>query len=99
MLPSESADRLNRLGHEATTPRFKMSDADIIQVAVMEQRVIITENFRDFAPVRGCPVLFIRRSWWSKQTLASRLATAVHRWAVANPRPGYWAQWLPAEFR
>ena len=59
-----------------------------LPVGAADGRVIVTENASDFAAVTTCSVLFVRKSWWPASSLASRLATAVERWASANPAPG-----------
>jgi hypothetical protein len=76
-----------------------MSDAAVIERAISDARVIVTENIGDFASVTRCAVLFVLKDWWPREALAQRLATAVERWANANPEPGLWARWLDAEFR
>jgi len=103
MLPPRAAELLTGAGHDATTPyalgAHNLPDEILIQLAAADGRVIVTENASDFAAVTTCSVLFLRKSWWPASSLASRLATAVERWASANPAPGPFAHWLPAEFR
>jgi hypothetical protein len=70
-----------------------------VRLAAMEGRVIVTENASDFAAATDCAVLFIRKSWWPPGSLASGLATALDRWADANPDPGRWSHWLHADLR
>lgn len=76
-----------------------MPDDALVQVATVERRVIVTENARDFAQVRTCPALFVRKEWWPVRGLRPRLAVALDRWADANPEPGNWPHWLPIELR
>jgi len=103
MLPPSVAERLNELGHDATTPTdhgaHNLSDDAVIEVASEEHRVIVTENASDYAAVTTCPVLFVRKSWWPTTTLSQRLAAAIDRWATSNPEPGPWSHWLAAELR
>jgi hypothetical protein len=103
MLPPRTADLLDAAGHDAITPArlgaHNLPDDLLIQLAAAEDRVIITENARDFAGVGSCPVLLVRKSWWPSDALAEKLATAVDRWATANGQPGPWAHWLAAELR
>src|SRR3954462_9846278 len=103
MLPPRVAELLGDAGHDATTPcalgAHNLPDEILIQLAAADGRVIVTENASDFAAVTTCCVLFVRKSWWPASSLASRLATAVERWANANPAPGPFAHWLPAELR
>src|SRR5688500_17504090 len=103
MLPPQVADDLNKGGHDAVVPAqlgaHNLPDDVLVEIASAQGRVIVTENASDFAHVTTCPVLLVRKSWWRSQVLASRLATALNRWAAANPEPGSWAHWLEVEFR
>lgn len=103
MFPPQVARRLNAAGHDAVTPvelgADNLPDEVLIQAAAAEQRVIVTENASDFAHVTTCVVLFVLKSWWPHQALASRLADALDRWAAAHPEPGNWPHWLEADLR
>ena len=74
MLPPAAADELERLGHDAVSVlRMEMGaadDAKVFERAVTDGRVIVTENFADFAALladrqnRGepsTPIVFVRR--------------------------------------
>ena len=103
MLPPRVADLLGAAAHDATTPTHlgahNLPDDVLVQLAAADDRVIVTENASDFAAVSVCPILLVRKAWWPAGSLAEALAGAVHRWAKANPEPGSWAHWLPAELR
>jgi hypothetical protein len=103
MLPPRVATLLDTAGHEATTPAqlgaHNLPDEVLVQLATADQRVIVTENASDFAAVSACPVLLVRKAWWPSASMAQALAGALDRWAAANPDPGCWAHWLPAELR
>src|SRR5580765_3578561 len=103
MLPPEVASQVNEHGHDAVTPAglgaHNLPDDVLIELASVQQRVIVTENASDFAQTTTCPVLLVRKSWWPSESLASRLVAALDRWAAANADPGSWAHWLEAEFR
>jgi len=103
MFPPQAADALNARGHDALTPAglgaHNLPDDVLIEIATGERRVIVTENASDFAHVTTCPVVFVRKSWWPRQALASRLADSLDRWSAANPDPGPWPHGLDAEFR
>lgn len=103
MLPPQVADLLDVLGHDATTPSalgaHNLADEVLVHLAGADARVIVTENASDFAGVTACPVVFVRKSWWPSRSLAPSLATALDRWASANPNPGPWPHWLPAGLR
>jgi hypothetical protein len=103
MLPPQVKDELTAKGHVGLLPTdlgaHNLSDDELIQIATAEKLVIVTENASDFAHVTTCPVVFVRKSWWRPQRLASGLAAALSDWAAANPDPGPWAHWLGARFR
>jgi hypothetical protein len=103
MFPPQVKDHLNASGHDALSPvelgAHNLPDDVLIEIATADRRVIVTENASDFAQVTTCPVVFARKSWWPRHMLASKLASALDRWASANPNPGPWPHWLEAEFR
>lgn len=103
MLPPSVADLLGGAGHNATTPALlgahNLADETLIAVAAADGWVIVTENASDFAAVTNCPVLLVRKSWWPTESLATRLAEALHGWAELNPEPGPWPHWLVADMR
>jgi hypothetical protein len=103
MLPPDTAELLDAAGHDATTPAHlgahNLPDDTLIALAAADHRVIVTENASDFAGVTVCPVLLVRKSWWSHESLASKFADALDRWASANEQPGDWAHWLPVDLR
>jgi hypothetical protein len=103
MLPPGTADRLAAMGHDAATPAglgaHNLPDDVLVELAAAEDRVIVTENASDFARVIACPVLLVLKAWWPSASLTASLASALDRWAQANPQPGNWAHWLPPELR
>jgi Domain of unknown function (DUF5615) len=103
MLPPSVVDRLDALGHVATTPTtlgaHNLPDEVLVQLASASGMVIVTGNASDVAAVTDCAVLFVRKSWWAMESLAPSLASALDRWAVANPDPGPWPHWLSSELR
>jgi len=103
MLPPRAADHLAGMGHDATTPSglgaHNLPDDVLVQLAAAGDRVIVTENASDFAQVSACPVLLVLKAWWPSASLTASLASALDRWAEANPQPGNWAHWLAAELR
>ena len=103
MFPPHVAQQLNSHGHDAISPGtlglYSLSDSSLVALATAEQRVIVTENAKDFARVTTCPVLIALKSWWPIQPLAHRMTASLERWAAANPEPGPWPHWLDAEFR
>lgn len=103
MFPPETTRHLDEKGHDSVTPSGlgagNLPDTDLIAIATEGGRVIVTENASDFATVTTCAVLLVRKTWRERQHLATRLASAVDRWAAAHPDPGPWAHWLESRFR
>ena len=103
MLAPGTADELAAMGHDARTPAalgaHNLPDDVLIQLAAADDRVIVTENASDIAQVSACPVLLVLKAWWPSKSLAASLASALDRWAAANPQPGNWAHWLAAALR
>ena len=75
MLPASIADALNDKGHDAVSIASLgirgTQDSEVLQIAVTEHRVLVTENFADFASLvekrqqynEECtPVVFLRKS-------------------------------------
>ena len=103
MFPPEVVDYLMKAGHDAASPSTlgnrRMTDQQIVSYAASESMVIVTENTKDFAAVKSCPVLFALKVWWPTQALPRKLSEALDLWAKDNPRPGSWFHWLEAKYR
>jgi predicted nuclease of predicted toxin-antitoxin system len=107
MLPPAIATELDTLGHDARSARdmhlTETADETIFDMAVAELRVIVTENFSDFArlveqrharELPCVPVVFVRkRDFPRRGALAVHLARHLHRWAEANPDPYPGVHW------
>ena len=107
MLPPAAADELDRLGHDAVSVlRLEMGaaeDSKVFERAVTEGRVIVTENFADFAGLvadrqnqgkPATPIVFVRRDSFPRRgALAGHLALKLHKWAQANPEPFIGLYW------
>lgn len=107
MLPSAAAGELRQMGHDAISVldlgMGSAQDADVFDLAVGEDRVIVTENFADFADLleernaRGTgsvPVVFVRRDALPRRgALALHLARALDGWSSANPEPFIGLYW------
>ena len=101
MLPRATAAELNALGHEAVgvadAGLAAGDDATVYATAVEQQRVMVTENFADFAALTqerlaaGEPcvaVVFVRKRDHPRgSALAAALARRLHEWATDNPKP------------
>lgn len=107
MLPPAAADELARLGHDAVSVlRMGMEaaeDSEVFERAVTDGRVIVTENFADFAALLAgrqnrnepsVPIVFVRRDHLPRRgALPGHLARKLHEWAVANPEPFVGLYW------
>jgi predicted nuclease of predicted toxin-antitoxin system len=91
------------MGHDAISALAlgdgETPDAVLIDLAIAEGRVIVTEDAKDFAHVRTCTIVILRKVWWSRRSLTRDVSMALLRWAEANPNPDRSAIWLDAEFR
>jgi len=108
MFPVTVAERLVQLGHDALSvhdPRLeRASDEDLFSFAVSDSRVIVTENFQDFARIvdrhfsegQPCvPVLFVRKSRFpAGGALPPHLAAELDEWAREHPEPHAGIHWL-----
>jgi hypothetical protein len=108
MLPPAAGARLVALGHDAISvvesELAGSGDRDLIHVATQAGRVLMTENFRDFAMLmeerlgRGepcSPILFVRKGNLPRgPAMAAELAARLHHWAAAHPEPDAGPHWL-----
>lgn len=107
MLPPAAAAELTALGHEALSVTEAglggRDDAAVYETAVEQQRVIVTENFADFATITNdrvaagapcVPVVFVRKRQHPRgSALAPALARHLHEWSAANPNPYPGVHW------
>jgi predicted nuclease of predicted toxin-antitoxin system len=106
MLPSSTANHLGDLGHDAVSvasPGLReAADENIYALAVDQQRLVVTENFADFARLvehrhaleESCvPVVFVRKRDFPRGGMAVKIAQHLHEWARANPDPYPGAHW------
>lgn len=111
MYPPSAAAGLRSLGHDATDVRelglLAVPDVDILTRAVEADRVLITENMRDFAPlverrvVQGrplIPVVFALKSALPKGSgaMGAALAERLNDWSLKHPEPYRHVHWLDA---
>ena len=107
MLPPATAAESTALGHGALSVAeagLGGSDDDTVcEAAVEHQRVIVTENFADFATIINdrraagvpcVPVVFVRKYQHPRgSALAPALARHLREWSVANPNPYPGVHW------
>lgn len=108
MFPPEVADRLIALGHAARAAAVDLrglTDQQLLDVAVAERRVVVTENAADFAALLQtriaagdplAPVVFALKATLPARPgpLAARLAALLDAWAADHPEPVATAYWL-----
>jgi predicted nuclease of predicted toxin-antitoxin system len=107
MLPAATCRELDRRGHDAVSVYDAglggATDDDVFDFAVREERILVTENFADYALLverrltrsEPCvPVVFVRKSDLARRGgLATRLAKRLHDWAAASPDPYVGLHW------
>ncbi len=107
MFPAAVAEALRDKGHDAVAvSELEMQgapDNEVFDRAVMEKRVVVTENFADFAALvderqadddPSATVVFVRKSWFpAGRALPAHLATHLDQWAEANPDPYEGLHW------
>jgi len=107
MLPRTVAQRLTELDHDALSVHdlelAGASDTDVFDFAVLQERLIVTENFADFARLLDerqhsgapcVPVVFVRKSSFpSGGGLAAHLAKHLDRWARDHQDPYIGPHW------
>ena len=84
----EGVGRLVATAHEHPRP-----DAEVVAVAAAEERVIVTENVKDFAGVQGVTVLCVLKSRLPPQGMHVHLAELLDQWALAHPEPYRGLHW------
>ena len=101
MLPPTTAEELNALGHDAISAAAAglagADDESVYAEALKQSRVVVTENFSDFAAIAThrlandypcTPVVLVRKADHPRGgALAHHLARHLHHWATQNPTP------------
>lgn len=107
MLPPAACRELAKLGHDAVSVRdvglAGLEDDCVFDFAVRERRIVVTENFADYAALieqrtardESCvPVVFLRKSSIARRgALAAGLARRLDGWARAHSHPYVGAHW------
>lgn len=108
MLPPAAAEKLRQHGHDAVSVldvgMSAVEDAEVFDRAATEGRVVVTENFADFARLlqerQGAgkptaPVVFVRRDDLPPRgAMAVHLAQRLHAWASEQQDPPAGLYWL-----
>ncbi|MDE0667927.1 MAG: DUF5615 family PIN-like protein [bacterium] len=107
MLPPATAAELRNLGHDATTVVDTglggSDDAAVYEAAREHGRVIVTEDFADYAALAAhsqaadeqpATIVFVRKQCHPRgSALGPALARQLHTWAVDNPVPYPGVHW------
>ena len=108
MFPAEGAVELGKRGYDARAAvqdLRALTDEQLLDVAVAEERVLVTENVVDFVELlqdrlsRGgdvVPVVFVLKSALPRDALrlSRALAERLDAWADEHPEPFPTAYWL-----
>jgi hypothetical protein len=108
MFPAEVAMELGKRGHAATAAvqvLRALTDGQLLDVAVAEGRVLVTENVGDFVGLLqdrlghggdAAPVVFVVKSALPRDAmrLSRALAERLDAWADGHPEPFPTAYWL-----
>ena len=107
MLPRALAQRLIELGHDAVSVHdvelAGATDNEVFELAVLQDRLIVTENFADFARLLeerqnsdapSVPIVFVRKSSFPRGGgLATHLAKHLDMWAHDHRDPYIGPHW------
>jgi predicted nuclease of predicted toxin-antitoxin system len=107
MLPPATCRHLAALGHDAVcSTEIGMNGAEderVFDRAVADRRILVTENFADFALLLDLrlaraaprvPIVFVHKeSLTRRASLATVLARRLHAWAGRNPDPYIGPHW------
>jgi uncharacterized protein with PIN domain len=100
MFPPATCEKLAALGHDAVHVRDRGVDArpdrEVASAAAQEQRVLVTENVKDFARERGIVVACVLKSRLPAQGMGDYLAALLDTWASSNPEPYVGLHWPKA---
>ncbi len=97
MFPLGTCAHLAQRNHDAVHVRDRGLDArpdsEIATVAVREERVLATENVKDFAGERGIAVVCLLKSRLPSHGMDLHLASVLDGWAAVNPEPYLGLHW------
>jgi uncharacterized protein with PIN domain len=100
MFPHLTCKLLAERGHDAVHVRDcgvnARPDSEVAIVAISENRVLVTENVKDFAAARELAVVCVLKSRLRAAGMAEHLAQLLDSWATASPKPYLGLHWPPA---
>lgn len=97
MFPASTSIRLAERGHDAVHVRDRgvnaRPDREAANVATLENRVLVTENVKDFAAASDLAVVCVSKSRLPAKGMAEHLARLLDSWAADNPEPYLGLHW------
>jgi Domain of unknown function (DUF5615) len=99
VFPSTTCELLSERGHDAVHVRDRgvnaRPDSEVAAAAIRENRVLVTENVKDFAARQDLAVVCVLKSRLPASGMAEHLARRLDKWATANPDPYLGLHWPP----
>ena len=97
MFPAVTCQRLAERGHDAVHVRDRGVDArpdtEVAAVAARENRVLVTENVKDFARAEGIVIVCVLKSRLRTRDMGQQLAAVLDAWAKGNENPYVGLHW------
>lgn len=97
MFPPVTCQRLAERGHDAVHVRDRGVDArpdtEVAALAAHENRVLGTENVKDFARTEGIVIVCALKSRLRARGMDEQLAAVLDAWAEANDKPYVGLHW------
>jgi hypothetical protein len=97
MFPPGICQLLADRGHDAVHVRDRGVDArpdwEVASLAAREQRVLVTENVKDFAGERDIVIICALKSRLRQRGMADALVRMLDSWAATNPDPYVGLHW------
>jgi len=97
MFPPATCQPLKECGHDAVHVRHRGVDArpdpEVAAVAAREDRVLVTENIKDFVSEQGLVIVCVLKSRLRQKGMAGHLAVTLDAWAQAHPDPYLGLHW------
>ncbi len=97
MFPPVTCQRLAERGHDAVHVRDRGVDArpdtDVAVVAARENRVLVTENVKDFARTEDIVIVCVLKSRLRTHGMDKHLAAVLDAWSDVNDDPYVGLHW------
>lgn len=101
MFAPRTCVQLVERGHDAVHVRDLGVDArpdrEVAAAAARENRVLVTENVKDFAAEHDIVVVCVLTSHLPQQGMDGHLASVLDQWAATNPEPYVGLHWPKTE--